>query len=181
MMKKSLMISAMGISIFSSCNASADVSVTNMSFGDEYAVGGVLTKEGDGDLYSIDSFFGHAWTAIQKTTFLDNTGSWSGSLGTTTPYDYDDEIAAMTGSQRAVGIYFDWKTGNSIAILEIFDCVAGICTGQGVPMDNGPFVGSVAKFSGTGTVIPVPAAAWLMGSGVLGLLGVARHRTGLRN
>lgn len=53
------------------------------------------------------------------------------------------------------------------------------------PVDpNGPFLGA-AKFQSTGLngeqsdwvgVVPVPAAAWLFGSGLLGLVGIARRR-----
>jgi hypothetical protein len=65
----------------------------------------------------------------------------------------------------------------------------------GSPMTSGPFAGSNANFdimlvtsfactdTGTGTnfcgpgpVVPVPAAVWLFGSGLLGLVGVARRR-----
>ena len=43
---------------------------------------------------------------------------------------------------------------------------------------GGPFNGQTGSwnFAGTYTVVPVPAAAWLMGSGLLGLVGVARRR-----
>lgn len=47
-------------------------------------------------------------------------------------------------------------------------------------MLGGPFAGAQPTFSGTATVVPsavpVPAAAWLLGSGLLGLVGVARRK-----
>ncbi|MCK4706902.1 MAG: VPLPA-CTERM sorting domain-containing protein [Gammaproteobacteria bacterium] len=52
----------------------------------------------------------------------------------------------------------------------------------GTPMDNGPFDGFNANFDITSieitnvSTIPVPAAVWLFGSGLLGLVGVARRR-----
>ena len=51
--------------------------------------------------------------------------------------------------------------------------------GDGVPgssMVDGPFVGFNANFNLRPQVVPVPAAAWLMGSGLLGLIGVARRK-----
>lgn len=36
------------------------------------------------------------------------------------------------------------------------------------------------RFGQTPPAVPLPAAAWLFGSGVIGLVGVARRRTGLR-
>ena len=84
----------------------------------------------------------------------------------------------MSNDQVAVGLYFNWNGINEIAVLEIFDCIADICTGNGAAMQNGPFVGSSMAFSGTGSasVVPVSAAVWLMGSGLLGLAGFARCR-----
>ena len=54
----------------------------------------------------------------------------------------------------------------------------------GSPMDNGPFSGYNANFDMTSVTvtavtappIPVPAAVWLFGSGLIGLVGVARRR-----
>jgi hypothetical protein len=49
----------------------------------------------------------------------------------------------------------------------------------GVPMAaGGPFGGFNANFNlkGTLTAVPVPAAAWLFGSGLLGFLGMARRK-----
>jgi hypothetical protein len=44
-------------------------------------------------------------------------------------------------------------------------------------MEAGPFIGYNANFDMTTlTVVPIPAAAWLFGSGLLGLVGVARRR-----
>jgi len=66
--------------------------------------------------------------------------------------------------------------------------ITGNDTVGGSPMDNGPFPGFNANFDitsvtvthidtgGGGNPVPVPAAAWLFGSGLLGLAGVARRR-----
>jgi hypothetical protein len=47
-------------------------------------------------------------------------------------------------------------------------------------MNNGPFDGHTAAFQGTLTPqvsqVPIPAAAWLFGSGLLGLVGIARRK-----
>jgi len=51
----------------------------------------------------------------------------------------------------------------------------------GSPMDNGPFIGininlDITNIAVAPPPIPVPAAVWLFGSGLLGLVGVARRR-----
>lgn len=45
---------------------------------------------------------------------------------------------------------------------------------HGTKMIDGPFVGQSANFNLQG--VPVPAAVWLLGSGLLGLVGVARRK-----
>ena len=179
-MKKTLLATAIAVSALASVNAQADIAVTSMTFGaTTYAAGGSLNDDGSGNAFSIDPFYGQPWTASQETLFMDSTGSWAGT-SLAGAYDYDATIAAMTVDQVAVGMFFNWNNNNEIAVLEVFDCTTGpdICQGVGIPMANGPFTGQIATFAGTGTatVVPVPAAVWLMGSGLLGLVGVARRR-----
>jgi hypothetical protein len=50
---------------------------------------------------------------------------------------------------------------------------------MGIPMAaGGPFEGFNANFNANMIPTPVPAAVWLFGSGLLGLLGIARRRKG---
>ena len=180
-MKKTLLASAISL-LLGSAASQADISVTNMFVdgtdgGLNFAAGGSLTNAGDGQAYSVDLFFGHGWTLDQQTMFMDNSGSWSGTSAQG-PFDYDADIAAMTADQIAVGSYWNWNGSNEIAHLDIYDCIAGVCTGVGVGHQNGPAAGTVLIFSGTdsASVVPVPSAVWLFGSGLLGLVGISRHK-----
>jgi hypothetical protein len=46
----------------------------------------------------------------------------------------------------------------------------------GTTMAAGPFKGAPVGFSATPAAVPVPAAVWLFGSGLMGLVGIARRR-----
>lgn len=89
---------------------------------------------------------------------------------------------AFQNHQFDVGIA--WMNGNdlsdgSIGMFEIADIgltlddwVAVGLRGQGTGVPGSDFGGSAKEFS----VVPVPAAVWLFGSGLLGLVGIAGRR-----
>ncbi len=43
-------------------------------------------------------------------------------------------------------------------------------------INGGPFNGVTTTWHLEGTVVPIPAAVWLLGSGLLGLFGMARGK-----
>lgn len=143
---------------------------------------GSFTDAGDGSASYRGAKFGSGdWDVFQQTVFMVNTGSWAGT-SLQGAFNYDAEITAMTENQVAVGLFFSPLAFaiDEIAVLEIFDCSSGICAGNGVPMQNGPFADGVTAivFSGTGSAnisqVPLPSAFWLMQSGIAGLTALAR-------
>ena len=182
-MNKTLLASALAMTTAFATSAKADISITQMNFSGISAASGSVLDAGGGQF--TGSFFGHTWVADQVTTALVAGDSWAGSnaLGA---WDYTAGLSNLAVGQNAVGTLFDWSTSVDIPVLAVFDCasVAGTCTGinntAGGSMQTGPFAGSTPAFNGTGDLnpktIPVPAAIWLMGSGLLGLVGVARRR-----
>ena len=103
-------------------------------------------------------------------------GTWVNTF-TTAVSSGDETGGAMTGT---INITDNWNTTN-------FDQGGAFTgTGDGSNFDinwtslivGGPFDGQTGTYnvSGTYSVVPVPAAAWLFGSGLLGLVGVARRR-----
>ena len=192
-MKKTAISSAVALCLGTAAGAAnaLDVSISNMVFGGTYAAGGTLTDTGTfGGMFSIDPFFGHTWNA-DAVAFWGEHGvanNWTGTDGVGGSWSYN---FTLTDNQVAWGTLFNWSTSSNIAVLNIMDCAPGstgsACTTiPGTPMQNGPFAGSDPLFNGTisagsvpfsgGSPVPVPAAAWLMGSGLVGLVGVARRR-----
>lgn len=112
---------------------------------------------------------------------------------TTTNYDF----VLTNPGQFGAGVFFDWSVNDDIPVLSVmqitnnplvdgFMNVVSVDIGDG-PLDAGdgtpgtamltaPFPGQQPSFSGIMTPVPVPAAVWLFGSGLLGLVGVARRK-----
>ncbi len=204
-MKKSILAAAVLLSLGTSAAQAVSVDLTTMAFYDaagtpQFFAGGLNTgvvtttsfgAAGTGAANSGTSpFFGTAWTADQAM-WSEATGTatnWSGS-SLSGAFNYDYTLAA---GQVAVGISFTWGASSEIMVLQIFDCSNGIdCAGvtwdpahgadgashavPGTAMANGPFTDQHATFAGV-SAVPVPAAVWLFGSGLLGLVGVARRK-----
>lgn len=75
---------------------------------------------------------------------------------------------SITGvADDTINSYAMVSTLNSVAIEFFAAHIAGFDTTSGV---------TSAKFAGSTTTVPVPAAVWLFGSGILGLIGVAKRK-----
>jgi len=159
-----------------------NVDITEMVFGNSYIATGTLTDSGDfGSMQSVTPFFLQPWFARSEQYF--DTGAntiWTGTTtinGVISPFSYD---VVLTDSQVAWSAWFNWSTADDVPVLVIMDCGEGnpgdVCTGIGTPMVSGPFPGQAPSFNGTVSAVPVPAAVWLFGSGLIGLAGVARCR-----
>ena len=105
-------------------------------------------------------------------------------------YTFDIGGGSAGLGQFAAGVFFDWSTQQDIPVLAVMDILDDPSDGvmavssDGTPMATPPFAGQTAAFGGTLTCmdcqpppIPIPAAVWLFGSGLLGLVGVARRKT----
>jgi len=153
-------------------------------------VNGFVNTDNTGAIdYGVTPFLGTPWSASQVMA-NEATGSlqnWSGTSAVGSfSYDY-----TLSAGQLAVGLYMDWGVNQDIAILAIFDCGVGtagsFCSSVdtdgiaplGTAMQNGPFAGDNITFAFEGTVsaVPIPAAVWLFGSGLIGLVGLARRKS----
>ena len=118
------------------------------------------------DIANTTAFYGSVWTAFNVT--VTDTGTSYGP--------------ASAGAQNMT---FSWSANPTIPVTSDWDVTAtgdtAVVTVNAATIlaTSSAFPGFQPQFSGTLTqvaAVPVPAAAWLMGSGLLGLVGVARRR-----
>lgn len=140
-------------------------------------------------LSSVQPFFGQNWIA-------------DGDIITTPGlYDIDTiEGGLITGIEVAEGqwfghLLFDWGPSMDTDLVLVWDVTHQLdgsielvstdvisdffpmgSGAPGHPTIEGPTVGFSYSFDLLLTPVPVPAAAWLFGSGLLGLIGVARRK-----
>ena len=147
--------------------------------------GAIDTAAGTFTLASTTPFFGQLWSTSGGMLFGPGTYTHS----TVDPFpavsggDYNFTVGA--GQVGAV-VDFAWGGTTGIDVLMIWNVgtSGGLTTytmtdpdGDGIMgtgMIDGPFQGFNANFNMA--AVPVPAAVWLLGSGLLGLVGVARRK-----
>ena len=113
------------------------------------------------NLTSPTAFFGFNWTAHDSTCS-------AGGIGDTIcdhPFDW--------GATANIPVVVHWDTTTTPLVWD--GTLDGDANGiPGTAMTAGPFAGFEPTF--TLQAVPIPAAVWLFGSGLLGLVGVARRR-----
>ena len=178
-MKKSILTGAIALSLSAAATSASALTIdmTSMVFGSTSAVSGVADTDNLGTTFN-GTFFGTPWVATTMAAYTtEGAHTWAGIDPNQGGYSYNFTLAA---TEVAFGAYFDWSTSSTIPVLAIMDCGdqsnGTACIGRGVPMQTGPFPGQEPSFNGVVSAVPVPAAVWLFGSGLLGLLGVARRR-----
>ena len=139
---------------------------TGQFFGSDFVI--YIDGGGTGVLNDIDGLQGH-WT-IDVPLFVDwsgNTFEYSGfSLSSDASYSY----MGLGGLQTATGQAMDYGTGDVFLVGQATntDLTSGIY-GTRITLGlngNDPVLQTV----------PIPAAAWLFGSGLIGLVGLARRK-----
>ena len=196
-MKKTAIASALTLSMgLGSAHAYTMTSATFTMLDAGGATVGVdttVTGSIGGGTWSVASttpFFGLQWTAHDGVTFGPGTYNIPTIEGGT--YTNITVGAGQVGGH----ILFDWGATKDIDVVNVWDVTngtsyvssdffggsttngAGSCQDgiRGCGMIDGAFPGFNANFDFQVAAIPVPAAVWLFGSGLLGLVGVARRK-----
>lgn len=151
--------------------------------------GFIDTAAGTFTLASTDTFFGVNWTTSGGVLYGPGTYTHSTvdpGCGPTVACGGNYTFTVGAG-QLGATVDFAWGVTTGIDVLMVWNVgtSGGNTTytmtdpdGNGVPgtgMIDGPFPNFNANFN-MAHPVPVPAAVWLFGSGLLGLVGIARRR-----
>ncbi len=150
--------------------------------------GFIDTAAGTWGVASATPFFGIGWTASGGTLY--GAGTHTVSTVDAAPGVSGGSYTFTVGANQLAGmIDFSWGGTTGIDVLNVWNVstAGGVTTYTstdvnldgilGIGMIDGPFPGFNANFNmATPAAVPVPAAAWLLGSGLLGLVGVARRK-----
>ncbi len=189
MLKKTAIASAMALTLGMGVAQAAPVAMTGTF--DMYDPSGALinvdatitgfvdTAAGTWGVASTTPFYGLNWTASGGTLYtapgtytISLDDSASGGVGTA-----GQTMTFTVGAGQIGGaIKFAWGATTGIDVVNVWDVNPdGSLSYATVPgMKDGPFPGFQASFNLS--PVPVPAAVWLFGSGLLGLVGVARRK-----
>lgn len=150
---------------------------------DSTILGFVDQAAGTWGVASSMPFYGLPWVA-SNGVLITGAGAHTWDTADTTGASGGVMNFTLGANQIAGAIKFAWGTTTNIDVVNVWDINAdGSLTAAVVPgMIDGPFPGFNAAFNLTSpnlvspTIVPVPAAVWLLGSGLLGLVGVARRK-----
>ena len=157
-------------------NAASVTGTMTLGGGSYTLVGGTDFSDATG--ISFDS------TTIVSTGATDALGSTVGfgTLGTVADFDFDPLASSIAGFIEIGGWSFQLDTATAVtprSTGELFIGGTGTLTGNGYEATAARWSFSsnnLNDHSMTVTAVPVPAAAWLFVSGLLGLAGAARRR-----
>ena len=160
--------------------------------------GGLVGSSGPGQAWTWD-FNPTTFNSPNGTVTIENTTAFFGNVWTAHDVTFSDNGASYGPADGAgqVNMLFDWSVNVNIPVTSDWDVTAtGNANGDTAavavngavitaaspafpgfqPFFTGNLTKSVTHTDGPPPAVPVPAAVWLFGSGLVGLVGVARRR-----
>jgi hypothetical protein len=127
-----------------------------------------------GQAYSIDTILG----TFSNNEALLTSQPWTGSIGGAR--DFAEAVGDAFGYPNSGGLYSPWFVVSASSPAAVGgDGQVNAFTFQSSSLDSGIHVtgySNVNTYAVATSVVPIPAAAWLFGSALLGLVGVSRRR-----
>ena len=172
------------------CLVDGQFTVTSLEAGDAYVVFGAVPQTMD-DTFTIDPMIGGVSLSLVESGYGTPPFEDSNSLAPHGIFDTYVEVYALEFTTAATvyntepGFEGDSAPGYIETIdlyltaltdelhIDLFRCSTGSVEGNDCQITNG---NDFAPFSHDATVVPVPAAVWLFGSGLLGMVGIARRK-----
>jgi hypothetical protein len=180
-MKKTAIAAAVALAIGAGAIGSAEANTSGLTgiWSGTY----IFTMKSPGGVFVGGSGTPQAWTFDfdSGTVSISNTTAFYGSVWTAHNVTFTDN-GTNYGPPPSPNMLFDWSVNSNIPVAETWDITATgssptVTALSGTILASSPaFPGFHPTFSGTFSQVPVPAAVWMMGSGLLGLVGVGRRR-----
>ena len=149
---------------------------------------GLCDQGGNADVQNVAAILGvseslvsEVFTGFSITGIFDPDGTWTVTDPTITHLAFKADSHFILGAVTAGS--GDWMSAPGSWDLTLVMCPATICSTTGGPrayidadfLTNGSQVADLSNVRAF-SVVPVPAAVWLFGTGLLGLVGIARRK-----
>ena len=152
-------------------------------------------------LSSVSTFYGYLWTAHDIQVFAPGSYSFDPTLGGGA-VEWGTQLLTVGAGQLGAHMLWDWNGNNNVDVVilwnangvfgnnaaqrtltgtAVWNAVSVDGDNDGIPgirlLPGGPIEPFPFNFNLNGiTPTPVPAAVWLLGSGLLGILGIVRRK-----
>jgi len=137
--------------------------------------------------FEIESFFGFPLIAHDVSVYW---GPGTYAFDSNPSSSTSGQQIEMTVNSNQIGMHFlfDWSVYTDVDVINVFDVsylngdmilTSTDVDGNGIvgfTMVDGPFPGDLDMATNFVVATPIPAAAWLFGSGLIGLVGFARRK-----
>jgi hypothetical protein len=158
---------------------------TDMNITLQFETASLLTSTGAMTNVSAEILSYTVFDGIKTLTEADSEIDVLVNIDTTTGQPTEWAIFVTNEFGKSVGdivnrmntIYYDFS-GGSDGALEAECVFVPVVGGECMGLTNGgsAYVYNPPGSSGTWSVVPIPAAVWLFGSGLIGLIGVSRRK-----